>query len=115
MPCLVRPGHGYALIGFPPDGLSDFGLGAGARIGDTTCLASTVPELRASTLKQIVLVLPRRSSRPRLFGTSSGCWPSLWQGLCLRLAPSPPSSPKIPDFTAPAVRRRCNTIERDRS
>src|ERR1700687_20549 len=92
-----------------------FGFGLGARVGDATCLPSAVPGLRASTLKRTVFISARAWSRPRLLGTSLGCLPSLWVGPCLRPAPSPLSSPKIPDLLPAVDRRRWDTIERHHS
>jgi hypothetical protein len=110
-----------------PYGLSDFGLGTGAQIGDTTCLPPIVPGLRvprlrvprlralglrASTLKRTVFIPAHPWSRVQLFGTSLGCLPLRWEGACWRPAPSPLLSPGIPNLLPPVDRRRCNTIKR---
>ena len=77
-------------------------VGLGVRVGDAICLPSAVPELRTSTLKQIVFVLTQPWFPPRLFATVFGCLRPLSEEPCLRLALSPRLSPKIPNLQ-PAV------------
>src|SRR5436190_18188611 len=100
MLCTVSSGHGSAPIGV------GFARGGGA-----TCLQFAGPEL-PSTLKQSEFILTRLRSRRPVFVMSFSCLASLSEQLRLRLAPSPPLSPKNLNWPPPATKRHWNTIDR---
>ena len=105
--CSVSSGHGSAAIESRPDDLSDFG-----GFGGTTCLPSAVPELRASTLKQAVVIRACLRFQPLAFGKLFGFLPSFWERPRSRLALNPPLSPGTLNSLPAVGRRRWNTRER---